>query len=73
MPRVLLDLGDHFLHFGQNGRRDFVVDIALQELQNIEAVALVRNEVGEQDVQPVVDVDEVVPVLGAAADGVSKF
>ena len=44
-----------------------VDDITLQQFEHIEAIALVGNEICEQNIEPVVDADKVVPILSAAA------
>ena len=64
MLRVLLDLRYHFLHFLEHRRRRIVVNVALQQFQNVKTVAWIAHEVREQHVQPVIDGDEFVPVLG---------
>src|ERR1700722_8970206 len=68
MLRVLLDLRYHFLHFFENRRRRIVVNVALQQFQNVKAVAWIAHEVREQHVQPVIDGDEFVPVLGTESE-----
>src|SRR5205807_1343625 len=55
------------LHLGQNFRRVLIVHVALQQLQDVEPVVVIADEVREQHVQPVVNRDKFVPVLGAAA------
>src|SRR5208283_204731 len=67
---VLLDFSHHFTHLLQNRRSGVVVNIALQKLQHVQTIAVIVNEVGEQHVQPVIDGDEVVPVLGTEPQGV---
>ncbi len=47
MVDVLLDLGNHGLHLGQNFGRIFVVHIALQKLEHVETVVVIADEVGE--------------------------
>src|ERR1039457_7164597 len=70
---TIFHLGNHAAHFIEHGRLSVIVHIALQEFQDIQAIAPVGNEIGEQHVEPIIDADEVVPVLGAPADGLFKL
>ena len=44
-------------------------NVTMKQLENIETISLVGDEIREQDVQTIIDLDEVVPVLRPAANG----
>src|SRR5579863_2016293 len=67
---VLFDLRNHLAHLFQHWRSGVVVNVALQKFQHVQTIPLIVNEVREQYVEPVVDRDEVIPVLGSATQSI---
>ena len=64
--RIPFDLLHDVAHARQNWRLGIIVNISLEELENVETITRILHKRREQHIQPVVNGDEVVPVLGSA-------
>src|ERR1051326_28442 len=70
MLLILFHVRYHLLHFFQDWGRGVIVNVSLQQFKHIQSITWIIDEVREQNVEPVVDGNKVVPVLGSQAQSV---
>ncbi len=63
MIRILLHLLHDVAHPRQNWRLGIIVNVALQKLEHIQTITRILHECRKQNIQPVINGDEVVPVF----------
>src|SRR5215472_18708968 len=68
MVGTLFYLLDNAAHPGEYRRFLLIVNIALEQLKYVKTITRILHKSSEENVQPVVHLDEVVPVLGAASN-----
>lgn len=66
--RVLFYFADDAPHPVEHFRLGIIVDIALQKFQDIQTVTRVCQKCCEQNIEPIINGDEVVPIPSAALE-----